>query len=77
MRNHIHITELDVRINTERGGQLSFSRQGVAVNDTTDQYARLFRVFRKHKNVIDCVTFWNLSDRDSWLGQKSGPAQVE
>ena len=76
--DHIHITELDVRVNTERGGQLSFSRQGVAVNDTTDQYladqyARLFRVFRKHKNVIDCVTFWNLSDRDSWLGQNNYP----
>ena len=76
--DHIHITELDVRVNTERGGQLNFSREGVAVNDTTDQYladqyARLFRVFRKHKDVIDCVTFWNLSDRDSWLGQNNYP----
>ena len=38
-----------------------------------DQYARCFRVFRKHKDVIDCVTFWNLGDRDSWLGARNYP----
>ena len=37
------------------------------------QYASLFRVFRRHADVIDCVTFWNLSDRDSWLGAKNYP----
>lgn len=76
--DHIHITELDVRINEEMGGQLRFSREGVQVNDTIDQYlanqyARLFRVFRKHSDVIGCVTFWNLSDRDSWLGARNYP----
>ena len=76
--NHIHVTELDVRINEEMGGQLQFSREGVNVSDSVkqhlaDQYARLFRVFRKHKDVIDCVTFWNLSDRDSWLGAANYP----
>ena len=71
---HIHITELDIRTNEEMGGQLQgFSREGVSVTDSVkqhlaDQYARVFRVFRKHKDVIDCVTFWNLGDRDSWLG---------
>ena len=70
---HIHITELDIRTNEEMGGQLRFSRSGANVTDSVkqylaDQYARVFKVFRKHKDVIDCVTFWNLSDRDSWLG---------
>ena len=76
--NHIHITELDIRVNEEMGGQLQFSREGVNVTDSVkqhlaDQYARMFRVFRKHKDVIDCVTFWNLGDRDSWLGQNNYP----
>ena len=75
---HVHVTELDIRVNEEMGGQLRFSREGVNVTDSVkqylaDQYARVFGVFRKHKDVIDCVTFWNLSDRDSWLGQANYP----
>ena len=75
---HVHVTELDIRVNEEMGGQLRFSREGANVTDSVkqhlaDQYARVFGVFRKHKDVIDCVTFWNLSDRDSWLGQANYP----
>lgn len=76
--NHIHVTELDIRVNEEMGGQLRFSREGITVSDSVkqhlaDQYARVFRVFRNHKDVIKCVTFWNLSDRDSWLGARNYP----
>ena len=76
---HIHVTELDIRTNTEMGGQLRFSRgeaKPLAPYLQTlqnDQYNRIFRVFRKHRDVIDCVTFWNLSDRDSWLGVNNHP----
>ena len=75
---HIHVSELDIRVNEEMGGQLRFSREGVNVTDSVkqhlaDQYARVFRVFRKHKDVVDCVTFWNLGDRDSWLGAANYP----
>ncbi len=75
---HIHVTELDVRANEEMGGALQFSQEGMAVSDSlkqhlADQYARIFRVLRKHKDVIDNVTFWNLSDRDSWLGARNYP----
>ena len=76
---HIHVTELDVRTNAEMGGQLRFSHgeqkplapylQALQ----NDQYNRIFRVFRKHRDVIDCVTFWNLSDSDSWLGVDNHP----
>ena len=76
---HIHITELDLRTNKETGGQLRFSR-GEAKPQAPyiatlqeDQYARLFKVFRKHADVIDNVTFWNLSDKDSWLGTNNHP----
>ena len=77
--DHIHFTELDVRINEEMGGQLRFSRgEAKPVASYIDalleaQYANLFKVFRKHKNVIKNVTFWNLSDQDSWLGVNNYP----
>jgi endo-1,4-beta-xylanase len=31
------------------------------------RYADLFRVFLKHRGVGTRVTFWNVTDRDSWL----------
>ncbi len=30
-------------------------------------YKMCFELFRKHKDVISSVTFWNISDRTSWL----------
>jgi len=76
---HIHITELDLRMNNESGGQLMFSlgeakRQPAYMQTLqTDQYSRIFKVLRKHADVIDNVTFWNLGDRDSWLGVNNHP----
>lgn len=32
-----------------------------------EQYARLFRLFRKYEDVIARVSFWNLHDGQSWL----------
>ena len=70
---HIHITELDIRINEDMGGALRFNQGSGQVTDwerilQQDQYVNLFKVLRKHKDVVDCVTFWNVSDNDSWLG---------
>ena len=31
------------------------------------RYADLFRVFLKHRDVLQRVTFWNVTDGDSWL----------
>ena len=79
---HIHFTELDIRANEEMGGQLQFSRQGVRISDHvkamhTDQYTNLFRVLRKHKDVVKVVTFWNLSDKDSWVGTSNYPLLID
>ena len=76
---HIQVTELDIRLNEEMGGQLQFSRgqEGAApghlVTMQTDRYIKLFRLFRKYKDIIDNVTFWNVSDRDSWVGVNNHP----
>ena len=75
----IQITEFDVRINHEAGGQLQFSRgEGQVLTDSIAElqkkkYAELFTVIRKYKKNFSCVTFWNLGDRDSWLGANNFP----
>ena len=75
----IQITEFDVRINQEAGGGLQFSRgDGQVYTEEIQQqqakkYADLFEILRKYKNNVSCVTFWNVSDRDSWLGANNYP----
>ena len=80
--DHIHITELDIRANQEMGGQLQFSRQGQEIRPYikamhTDMYAQLFKTFRKYSDKIDVVTFWNLTDRDSWVGTANYPLLID
>jgi GH35 family endo-1,4-beta-xylanase len=31
-----------------------------------EQYANIFRVFRKHRDAIEIVTFWGINDGVSW-----------
>ena len=77
--DHIHMTELDIRANEEMGGQLQFSRgEGNVITDQVrimqeHQYAELFKIMRRHKDKVDNVTFWNLGDRDSWVGVNNYP----
>ena len=79
----IHITELDLRTNEEAGGQLEFSlgKAGEVPQYIKTlheaQYANLFRVLRRHKNVVKNVTFWNLSDADSWIGSNNYPLPID
>ena len=77
--DHIHMTELDIRVNQEMGGQLRFSRnEGARISNDQKlmqeaQYAAVFRVMRRHADKVECVTFWNLGDADSWLGANNYP----
>ena len=77
--DHIHMTELDIRANWEMGGQLEFSQNKEAtITEETKKkqdakYNDVFSIMRKHADKVDCVTFWNLSDRDSWLGVNNYP----
>jgi endo-1,4-beta-xylanase len=34
-----------------------------------DKYAEVFKIFREYKKVITGVTFWNVSDKYSWLDE--------
>lgn len=73
----ISITELDV--DASQGGQRRRSAEvsqnaqagggGIVENANqklADQYGSLFRVFLKHRKNIKLVTFWGVTDRDSW-----------
>jgi GH35 family endo-1,4-beta-xylanase len=37
------------------------------------KYKDLFAIMRKYSKNISSVTFWNVSDRDSWLGADNYP----
>ncbi len=73
----VSITELDVTIRGESGGQFGFGRRRFGgpppeppkpqdLKAQADTYARLFSICIKHKNTIERVTFWGLSDRRTW-----------
>ena len=70
----VSITELDVTIRGAAGGQFRPAAAGRRstppspedLKAQADAYAKLFAIFIKHKDVIERVTFWGLSDRRTW-----------
>lgn len=71
----IQFTELDISIypweKDRRAKRPGESDQFTADLETRQaaKYAMVFNVFRAYKDVITNVTFWNLSDRHSWLDE--------
>ncbi len=75
----IHITELDVKSGASgqrvRSGDVGANANldsDPAVDNSvqealTRQYVNLFTAFCKHRADIKLVTFWNVTDADSWL----------
>jgi len=74
----VHITELDV--NGSQAGQRNQSadiaqntqangdgQQVASIEEKlTQQYSGLFKMFLKHRDTVKLVTFWGLTDADSW-----------
>jgi GH35 family endo-1,4-beta-xylanase len=73
----VSITELDVTIRGAAGGQ--FGGGGREVKPPSEEdlkaqaeaYGKLFAIFLKHKDVVERVTFWGISDRRSWRAGQS------
>ena len=79
----VHITELDVDVlprTTKPGAdyavnvtvtpQLNPYVDGLPDTMQTAlarRYAELFEVYKKHRDVVERVTFWGVADGDSWL----------
>jgi len=69
----VQITELDVSVHpkeherrakkTTDTGELTAEM----VEKQTAQYKMLFGIFRKYKGTVTGVTFWNVSDKYTWL----------
>jgi endo-1,4-beta-xylanase len=80
----VQITELDVSVYTGRqGGQIIRGQRDTTAVYTpemeaqqTEKYRMIFDVLRQYKKEVTGVTFWNISDRYSWLdmrGRKNFP----
>jgi endo-1,4-beta-xylanase len=76
----VMITELDLDVVLRKtdGANVAAHEQGAedpysngcpsgVLQRQADQYARLFKLFRKHADKISRVTFWGLDDGRSWL----------
>lgn len=70
----MHITELDVSVynkeHTSRKWQPAdsdtlYTKEKEAAQ--AEAYKMFFRLFRQYRKYISSVTFWNISDRHSWL----------
>ena len=81
----IQFTELDISVFSGRqGGQMITGEKSSGPTGFTpemeqqqlEKYQMVFDVFRKYKKNITGVTFWNLSDKYTWLdgrGRKNFP----
>ena len=80
----VQVTELDVSVYGGRqGGQLIQGQQDTTATFTAEmeqqqleKYKMMFDVFRQYKKDLTGITFWNISDRYSWLdrrGRKNFP----
>ncbi|WP_114940759.1 endo-1,4-beta-xylanase [Mucilaginibacter endophyticus] len=69
----IQITELDISVYpNENGNRALKDAENTAftperAKKQAEQYTRVFEIFRKYRKYITGVTFWNLSDKYSWL----------
>lgn len=80
----VQVTELDISVYTgNQGGQIVQAQQDGSSGFTAEmeqlqreKYRMVFEVFRKYRKQITGITFWNVSDRHSWLdrrGRKNYP----
>ncbi len=67
----VQITELGVSIYTSRADTINLGFTPEREQRQIDFYKMAFRVFREKKDEITGVTFWNLSDRGSWLDNRT------
>jgi endo-1,4-beta-xylanase len=70
----VQITEMDISVypkehnareRKEEDNNTAFTEE--KERKQMEEYKMCFDLFRKYKNVLSGVTFWNISDRSSWL----------
>jgi endo-1,4-beta-xylanase len=68
----VQITELDMKVQPGNRRDSTMGYTAEREMKQTEQYEMVFRLFRKYRDVISSVTFWNVSDRYSWLDRRGG-----
>jgi endo-1,4-beta-xylanase len=71
----VQVTELDLKVQPNGFRAREDSVNGYPAEREmmqTEKYDMIFRLFRKYRNVISAVTFWNVSDKYSWLDRRGG-----
>jgi endo-1,4-beta-xylanase len=70
----VQITELDISIHAKEHGRRERKPEDSLSIFTPEKetlqierYKTCFDLFRKYKHALSSVTFWNVSDRNSWL----------
>lgn len=71
----VQITELDIKVQPEgdrarRDSTVGYTPEREELQ--SEKYDLVFKLFRKYRNVISGVTFWNVSDKYSWLDRRGG-----
>jgi endo-1,4-beta-xylanase len=64
---HVMITELDIDVLPPDQNPYSDSLPDALQTALARRYAELFAVYRRHADAVTRVTFWGVSDGDSWL----------
>jgi endo-1,4-beta-xylanase len=70
----VQITELDISVYPKEHDARARRAEDTNTDFTAERerqqievYKMAFELFRKYRNVVSSVTFWNISDRHSWL----------
>ena len=70
----VQVTELDISVHPKEHSRRERKPEDANASYTAqlerkqiEMYKMVFRVFRQYRNVLTGVTFWNISDRSSWL----------
>ncbi|MDX2048680.1 MAG: endo-1,4-beta-xylanase, partial [Chitinophagaceae bacterium] len=70
----LHITELDISVYPKEHNARERKKEDYDTTFTAEKeakqmevYKMCFEKFRKYKKAVASVTFWNISDRHSWL----------
>jgi endo-1,4-beta-xylanase len=68
----VQFTELDVPVYFPPNDTIGKGFTPEKEQKQADEYKMAFNTFRENKNVITGVTFWNVSDKGSWLDRRAG-----
>ncbi len=69
-----HNRTADIAANAHQSGGANDYANGLPEKmqqELAERYAELFKVFVKHRNDITRVTFWGVTDGDSWLNGRN------